>query len=169
MKLFPRTVLLALVAGTVLAGCAGKRSEPETETETAKGAPLARQITTSDYCGLTAPGLVYLDSSKALQAFSSLNGQMISLASAAGLDFQREHLLVIALGRKPTGGYALTLNSAVLEGKKLALTAHVRTPSPDRVVTQALTTPCAVVAVTAKGWNGVEVRGNGLTPMTRSR
>lgn len=159
----------------ILAGCAGKNVDSGQgvgtgkNVETRQQVPLARQITASDYCGLTAPGLVYLDSLKALQAFRSLKGQMLSLDSASSLDFQREHLLVVAMGRKNTGGYGLTLADAAMEGATLAVTARVRVPAPDSMVTQALTTPCVVLAVKADGWDKVVVRGDGLTDMARTR
>ncbi|WP_152207726.1 protease complex subunit PrcB family protein [Marinobacter changyiensis] len=172
MKMLLPVMLSTLL---ILAGCAGKNGNPDQsvgtgkDVETRQQAPLARQITASDYCGLTAPGLVYLDSLQALQAFRSLNGQMLSLDSAASLDFQREHLLVVAMGRKNTGGFGLTLADAEMEGSTLAVTARVRTPAPGSMVTQALTTPCVVLAVKADDWNRVVVRGDGLTNMTRTR
>lgn len=166
-------VMLATL--TILGGCAGKNGEPDQNVGTGKNveakqqAPLARQITASDYCGLTAPGLVYLDSPTALQAFRSLNGQMLSLNSVSTLDFEREHLLVVAMGRKNTGGYGLTLVNAAMEGSTLAVATRVHTPAPDSIVTQALTTPCVVLAVTAGDWDKVVVRADGLTNMTRAR
>lgn len=172
MKMLLPVMLSALM---LLAGCAGNNGEKDQDVGTGKGvetrqqAPLARQITASDYCGLTAPGLVYLDSQKALQAFRSLNGQMLSLDSASSLDFQREHLLVVAMGRKNSGGYGLTLMNTVMEGSTLAVTTRVHTPAPDSMVTQALTTPCVVLAVTAGYWDRVVVRGDSLTNMTRAR
>lgn len=171
-----KMLLFVLVASLlILGGCAGQNGEPDQDVgtgkdvETRQQAPLARQITASDYCGLTAPGLVYLDSLSALQAFRSLNGQMLSLDSASSLDFQREHLLVVAMGRKNTGGFGLTLMDAVMEGPVLAVTTRVQTPAPDSMVTQALTTPCVVLAVTADDWDKVVVRGDGLTNMARTR
>lgn len=172
MKIVLSVMLSALM---LLAGCAGNNGEKDQNVGTGKEvgtrqqAPLARQITASDYCGLTAPGLVYLNSLKALQAFRSLNGQMLSLDSASSLDFQREHLLVVAMGRRNTGGYGLTLTDAAMEGSTLAVTTRVRAPAPDSMVTQALTTPCVVLAVTADDWDKVVVRGDGLTNMTRTR
>jgi hypothetical protein len=172
MKVFVFVLLSAL---TILSGCAGKHDEPDQDVGTGKNAgakqqaPLARQITASDHCGLTAAGLVYLDSLTALQAFRSLNGQMLSLNSVSSLDFEREHLLVVAMGRKNTGGYGLTLVNAAMEGSTLAVVSRVHTPAPDSMVTQALTTPCMVLAVTAGDWDKVVVRGDGLTNMTRTR
>ncbi|MEX0606169.1 MAG: protease complex subunit PrcB family protein [Marinobacter sp.] len=171
-----KIVFLGLLSAfLMLSGCAGTNGESDQDVGTGKEvdvkqpAPLARQITASDYCGLTAPGLVYLDSLNALQAFRSLNGQMLSLDSASSLDFQREHLLVVAMGRKNTGGYGLTLADAAMKNSTLAVTTRVHSPAPDSMVTQALTTPCVVLAVTANDWDKVVVRGDGLINMTRAR
>ncbi|WP_166264181.1 protease complex subunit PrcB family protein [Marinobacter caseinilyticus] len=163
MSLFYRTLLPSMAAVILLAGCAGSPKETD------QGAPLARQLTASDHCGLTRPGLVYLDSLKAQQAYSSLNGQMFSFAAADNLDFSREHLLVVALGNKPTGGYGLTLESASYQDESLVITAKLRQPPAGAAVTQVLTTPCVVLAIAAEGWGNIKVQGHGLTTMTRAR
>lgn len=50
--------------------------------------------------------------------------------------------ILVSGGEKPTGGYTLDIDSVILttEGK-ISVTAHVRKPSPDMMVTQALTYP----------------------------
>ncbi|MFO8140286.1 MAG: hypothetical protein R6T87_00005, partial [Marinobacter sp.] len=58
-KNFIRITAMALAA-TLVTGCAINRSA------TADGAPLARQVTESDHCGLTAPGLVYISNASEL-------------------------------------------------------------------------------------------------------
>jgi hypothetical protein len=50
-------------------------------------------------------------------------------------------------GRKPTGGYSLAVESARLEGDAVTVTLALKEPSPDAMVTQALTYPYAVAAV----------------------
>ena len=65
------------------------------------------------------------------------------------VDFARDYVVLIDMGQRPTGGYALKLaqpSVAVEEG-----TATVRVdwiePPPGAFVTQALTSPCLVLAV----------------------
>lgn len=158
----PAVVLWAALA-SVLAGCASQ------VVTTASGAPLARQVTASQHCGLTAPGLVYLTSVDQVRALSELPGQTINLSSLAAIDFSREHLLIVALGRRNTGGYGVTLAGSEQLGDELRLAMDVRSPAPDALVTQVITTPCTALAITASGWQTVTVHGEGLPAMSRRR
>lgn len=165
MPLFHRQPPMAsvMILTLVLAGCAVNRSE------TAEGAPLARQVTQSDHCGLTAPGLVYVSSAQQVPMLAELPAQNLSLEPLRALDFEREHLVLVGLGQKPTGGYGVTLESSVIAGDTLQLRVSVRRPAPGSLVTQALTTPCAVIAISPEDWERLEVSGDGLGTMTRQR
>lgn len=160
---FRRVGALLSLSALLLAGCATQRQA------TASGAPLARQVTASEHCGLTAPGLVYLTSADEVRALSGLPGQAINLSSMAALDFSREHLLLVALGQRSTGGYGLTLAASEQLGDTLQLEMDVYRPAPDAMVTQVITTPCTALAVTASGWRTVTVHGEGLPTLSRSR
>ncbi|MEP6408011.1 MAG: hypothetical protein ABJ061_15960, partial [Marinobacter sp.] len=92
------TLTVALVAG-----CAINRSA------TADGAPLARQVTESDHCGLTAPGLVYVSNAEDLDKLAQLPTGNLALSMLRAIDFTQEHLVLVGLGQKTTGGYGLTL------------------------------------------------------------
>ena len=50
-------------------------------------------------------------------------------------------------GEKPTGGYSLAVESARLEGERVAVRLALEEPAPDAIVTQALTYPYAVAVV----------------------
>lgn len=152
-----------LLTCTFLGGCASHLAATES------GAPLARQVTTSDHCGLTAPGVLYLSRADEVDALSSLPAQTLNLSPLARLDFSREHLVIVALGQKPTGGYGVTLLGSEQVGDELRLEVAATAPAPDSMVTQVLTTPCSVMAVTAEGWDEVTVFGKGLQTVSRSR
>lgn len=132
-------------------GCASTRSE------TAEGAPLARQITQSSHCGLTAPGSVHLTSPDEVERLAALPARNLSLAPLKRIEFEREHIILVALGQKSTGGYGVTLSSSKIRNGTLDLTVAVTEPAPGTLVTQALTTPCAVIAVTAEGWSDIQI------------
>jgi len=155
-------VASALFAVAV-AGCATSR------TETAGGAPLARQITASDHCGLTAPGLVYLRDASAVNALERLPARTMTLAALRSVDFSREHLVLVGLGQQRSGGYGVALAASEITSDTLRLTVQVRRPAPGAMVSQALTTPCAVIAVSPHGWDELEVSGEGMTTLTRQR
>lgn len=124
-----------LVATLLASGCASSRSE------TAEGGPLARQITQSAHCGLTAPGHVHLASRDEVQRLEALPGRTLSLESLKTIEFEREHVVLAAIGQKPTGGYSVTLDSSEIRGGTLELKVRVTEPAPGTMVTQALTTP----------------------------
>lgn len=151
------------VAITLVAGCAVNRSA------TASGAPLARQVTESDHCGLTAPGLVYISNASDLDKLGRLPSGNLAMKKLRALDLEQEHLVLVGLGQKPTGGYGLTLDTAEIADDVLELTLNVRKPASDAMVTQALTTPCAIIAITPEEWDQLRVSGEGLATITRAR
>ncbi|MDX1635261.1 MAG: protease complex subunit PrcB family protein [Marinobacter sp.] len=163
MNILSHGLTLGLVAA--LAACGSTPSV----TVNSKGAPLARQITAADHCGLTAPGLVHIENTSELSKFRQLPQQNLNLPAADTIDFDSEHLLVVGLGQKPTGGYSVTLTSYALHGEELDLGVVVNKPDPQMMVPQVITTPCAVLAISAGGWQTLDVNGDGLDEMTVSR
>ncbi|NMT65478.1 protease complex subunit PrcB family protein [Marinobacter orientalis] len=161
MRFIKITVLV--LALTLAAGCSVSRSA------TADGAPLARQVTESDHCGLTAPGLVYISNASELEKLASLPAGNLSVNQLRAIDLEREHLVLVGLGQRPTGGYGLTLESAEIIDDVLELTLNARKPAQDAMVTQALTTPCAIIAITPEDWERLRVSGDGLDTMTREQ
>jgi hypothetical protein len=147
----------------MVAGCAVNRSA------TAEGAPLARQVTESDHCGLTAPGLVYISTASELDRLARLPSGNLSMNQLRALDLEQEHLVLVGLGQKSTGGYGVTLESAEIADDVLELTLNAREPAADAMVTQALTTPCAVIAISPEEWEQLRVSGEGLGRFSRQR
>ncbi|MEE2763101.1 MAG: protease complex subunit PrcB family protein [Pseudomonadota bacterium] len=133
------------------AGCA------VSQTETESGAPIARQIAQSAHCGLVAPGHIHLASATEVDRLESVPDRRLSLASLREVPFGTEHVVLVALGQKPTGGFSVTLAGAEIVDEELVLSVKVQEPEPGMMVTQALTTPCAAMAVTASGWADIRV------------
>ncbi len=150
-RLYQVIATSVLITGSMVAGCAVNQAE------TASGAPLARQITQSAHCGLSAPGHLYLNSKDQIHQLEALPGRNLSLDPLRTIDFSQEHIVLVALGQKPTGGFSVTLAGAHLSGSELELSVRTREPAPGAMVTQALTTPCAVIAVAANGWDKVRI------------
>jgi len=156
-------LVVGLSCALVLAACTTRLSE------TADGAPLARQITASDQCGVGSQGLTYLSKEDDLARLGEWPMQNLSMKSLRALDFDREHILIVGMGQKPTGGFGLTLaNSQIVDGT-FRMTVFLRRPPADAVVSQALTTPCVVLAITPEHWQRVEVNGNGMDTLELDR
>ena len=62
-------------------------------------------------------------------------------------DPEKEGVLWLEMGVKPTGGYALELDDpeATVSGGVAVVSVRWRAPAPDMFVTQALTSPCLVL------------------------
>lgn len=146
-----KAISVAVFASAFVAGCA------VSQTETQSGAPLARQIAQSAHCGLVAPGHIHLASASDIDRLDALPGRRLPLASLRSIQFGSEHVVLAALGRKPTGGFSITLAGAEIVDDELVLAVDVQQPAPGMMVSQALTTPCAAIAVTASGWDSIRI------------
>lgn len=149
--------LVQLVAGCVLlVACAA----PDT-VDDKFSVPMARQVTQSAHCGLTGPGLAYVRTPERLQQLLELPAQNMAIQQLRQVDLAKEHLVFVTLGEKPTGGHSVSLASAEMENNDntLRLVMAVRAPAPGTMVSQAITSPCAVVAVPATGWLEIRVSG----------
>lgn len=149
--------VVSLLAGcALLMGCASSDTAEEKASE-----PLARQVIQSAHCGLTGPGLAYVQTPERLQKLLELPTQNMAVQQLRQVNLEQEHLLFVTLGEKPTGGYSINLASASVESPEntLLLSMAVRSPAPGTMVTQAITSPCAVVAVPATNWPEIRVSG----------
>jgi hypothetical protein len=154
---------IGLLVGLMLAACTTQYYS------TADGAPLARQITASGQCGVGSEGLTYLSKEDDLAQLGTWPMQNMSMKPLRALDYDREHLLIVGLGQKSTGGFGLTLANSRIVDNTLKLSFFLRRPPAGALVSQALTTPCAVLAITHEYWNNLEVNGNGLETLRLSR
>jgi hypothetical protein len=80
-------------------------------------------------------------------------------ASPAPVDFTREVLVLVAMGVRPTGGYALALADPEVKLADGVATIVVRFegPPPGAMVTQALTSPCLLIRLPREGVRAVRV------------
>ncbi|TVQ25412.1 MAG: protease complex subunit PrcB family protein [Spirochaetaceae bacterium] len=96
------------------------------------------------------PGAQTIRTSEQLEAVLQEMGQTdLTRRNAAlgGVDFERQVVVAAFLGRRRTGGYSLELTE-VERGSEF-ITIHMRelSPSPDAMVTQALTWPAVLILV----------------------
>lgn len=155
------SVAITVVVMAALSACAGGDVDAAVEED------LVRDLGGASQCGFHGRRLVYMDSRARLKALAETRG--MSIPAPGNHDFSRTHLLLVAAGRKPTGGYGVTLEDSRIRDGELQITVEVRSPSADQMVTQALTSPCALLAVTAEGWSRVRVSGPGFDELSVSR
>ncbi|WP_227537538.1 protease complex subunit PrcB family protein [Marinobacter litoralis] len=118
-----------------------------------------RQITQSAHCGLTGPGVAYVDSTKDLDSFLGVRGQNMATGVIRQVDLAQEQLIFVTLGQKPTAGYSLGLAEVGQENGTLKLQMDLKAPEPGMMVAQVITSPCVVLAVAGGNWGRVEVTG----------
>ncbi len=70
-------------------------------------------------------------------------------------DFEKESVVILLAGLKRSGGYSVEARGVTLEGRVLVVDAVVKSPPPDAIVTMALTSPFAVIAVNTKALDSV--------------
>jgi hypothetical protein len=66
------------------------------------------------------------------------------------IDFTKESVVLLLAGSKPSGGYSVEPRGARLDSNVLVVDAAIKSPPPDAIVTMALTSPWAAIAVDAK-------------------
>lgn len=133
------TILLFLL---VAVGCSsgngsGASDRPPETSEEPRELPVERISSGEPGQGPGRPRVVLAPSAEALSA--EIGGNVPSSGEGT--------YLAAYWGRKPTGGYSLSVESARRTGNEVTIHLVLKEPSPDAMVTQALTYPYAVALV----------------------
>jgi hypothetical protein len=92
-----------------------------------------------------------------LKTWKLVAGNQIPLPTAPKIDFSKSRMVTVFLGQRPTGGYSIRYKSATLEGNVLNLVMETISPSPDRMVTQVITSPFVMLEIKNTQFNAVQV------------
>jgi hypothetical protein len=77
-----------------------------------------------------------------------LNATGSTLLTDLRIDWDRESVIIVAMGTKPTGGYGVVITNVLLDkNKSLNVIASVREPGQGEAVRQALEHPIAVAVI----------------------
>ncbi|HYG66627.1 MAG TPA: protease complex subunit PrcB family protein, partial [Anaeromyxobacteraceae bacterium] len=136
-------------------GCEGVREVPVSVARAASQCPLPGE----------EPSVVLVTDAEGWRtAFPPLPG---AVASEAPADFGREVVVVIGMGRRPTGGYAVELArpAAAVKDGIAAIQVAFRSPPPDAMTTQALTSPCLAVRLPREGVREVRIADERSRPV----
>ncbi len=155
--------LAVLAVCVVLAGC-GSTGPQQSEAP----APAVRQVTQSAHCGLTGPGLVWVATAPQREKLLDLAGQNMATGMVRKVDLSRERMVFVTLGQRSTAGYSVGLDEFSVDQKVLTLRMRVREPAPGKMVAQAMTSPCVVLAVSPVDWQRVKVTGVAEQPLVKS-
>lgn len=74
-------------------------------------------------------------------------------------DFSAGRVVIVAMGQQPNAGYSLGLADERVELRQGAATIRVawRTPAPDTIVAQVLTSPCMAVYLASTAVDSVNI------------
>lgn len=131
----------------LLLGCPGTRGEQATDANS------ARMLYADTVCSAsTDTRAAWVNSGNELATSLRALSRTAFQASAPDVpevDFIDDSVLVLQMGQRPTGGYALRLAQArmVVEDGTAMVRIEWIEPPPGAFVTQALTSPCLVLAV----------------------
>ncbi|PAV25069.1 hypothetical protein CF392_12860 [Tamilnaduibacter salinus] len=132
-----------LLASAALTGCAAIGSS----------GPVVTASLSSSHCGFTAEGLTLVSSESDWQQLQQ--DRVGALPPWPARDDRS--MLVISMGERPTGGYSIEMRDARIRDELLVIDVLVERPG-DGMVSQALTTPCAILNVPSEGWDEVVVK-----------
>lgn len=85
------------------------------------------------------------------RAWSELHARMTPVPDAPELDFAEHHVVLLAMGSRPTGGYAIDVASMTVEDGRLVVAVREIEPGAGCITTQAVTQPAFAVTVPAVG------------------
>lgn len=76
------------------------------------------------------------------------------------IDFEREQLILVAMGNKPTTGYFIDWSNdpATLENGDLHLPVEFRDPPSDRIQAQVITSPCRIFSLPKTEYHHIKLR-----------
>ncbi len=96
--------------------------------------------------GYSEPRCLVVRSAEQLETmWRKLHRSRSPLPSMPELPFESGVVLAAFMGQKPTGGYAITIESARLRGAEVIVELNRKVPGPGDIVTQALTAPYHLV------------------------
>jgi hypothetical protein len=77
----------------------------------------------------------------------AFNGPVEPMPAPPAINFSERMVVVAAMGERPTGGYAIAIESVHAADGKLMVRVEERSPGADCATTQALTAPVTAVVI----------------------
>ena len=143
---------LVLLLGLVSLGCNHARQPTDATGQPPGAVTLATEpieaMAQVAYSGIQDRRRTVLRTRAEWEAFwRELTSNHLPPPPPPAIDFDRRMVLVAAMGSRPTGGYAISIERVwEAEGRVTAVVREV-SPGPDCAVTQAFTAPVAAVSV----------------------
>lgn len=147
----PRTTIpIVLVLASPLLPACGNRSPHLVAFSQDPTPVIAEPLFTDSYSGIDdARRLVIRDAGTWQAVWAEVVGQRTPVPEPPSVDFARDMVILAAMGRRGTGGYAIAIDEVSAEGGAGELRVVVRetAPGPGCMTTQALSAPVTAVRV----------------------
>lgn len=149
-----RYAMIALtVAWLGTMSCGGRPVSGEGEPQLGpqeSTAPAMEEIITQAVSGITTRRRMVIRQPSGWAALwdEAMAGR-IPAPETPALDFDRFMVVVAAMGSRPTGGYAISIDDITLEGDRLVVSVLEVEPGPGCMTTQAFTAPWTAVRIPA--------------------
>ncbi|MGE0081838.1 MAG: protease complex subunit PrcB family protein [Thiohalomonadaceae bacterium] len=143
----------ALLLGLSVAGCA-----PVVRSD-----PSARALESDLHCGREFPtsAATWIDNAVDFEtAYRRINRISIeTLVELPNVDFGRDGVLLVEMGRRGTGGYSIDLatEQVTRAGDAAQVVVHWTDPRPDAVLPQVITSPCVFIMLSRGDYERVQV------------
>lgn len=134
--------LIASLLAVLVAGCSSTLNAPATHTPLTvtrlRGEPFSFTYASQ----LRQPErLVIRDQAAWIDAWASLWPALAPIPAPPNVDFNREMIVFVALGERPTGGYSILVDSAAANAAGVTVWIGSSSPGPHCGTTQAFTQP----------------------------
>jgi len=116
----------------------------------------------SQHCAKLDEGIVLVENEAALERLSRNQFSLSEVKEKyPNLNYEDLNVIAVSLGRKPNGGYSLTLTDKKTKNKQgvLSLPIEQIKPQADQMYTQAVVQPCLVVATKKQDYGVIEAAG----------
>ncbi|MCC7199297.1 MAG: protease complex subunit PrcB family protein [Gammaproteobacteria bacterium] len=141
-----RRGVLGLAALSVVFGCAAPRSETPLELSLNRLRPDSATYTLASGFE-TAGQFVARDRATWQVLWQQVNAPHLPAPALPVIDFDREMVLVVAMGRQASGGHSLRFERVARDGEGIVVTIRREQPGSGCIVPSALTFPVDIATV----------------------
>ena|SRR5688572_13593175 len=107
-----------------------------------------RTLSQGNFSGIQTPSeIVVTNASQWAEVWTKHSAQRTPKEDAPTVDFEKETVLFVGLGTKPTGGHKVEIAEAHHTGDKTEVLVRIRAPQSGGFSIQALTAPYHAVAI----------------------
>jgi len=156
-----RAAAFALSAAALLGGCAAHRH----------GLATASVVRAGQHCGGegAGPSARWIGDERGLVGALSAGGTLTE--GTPRVDFSRDAVLAVSMGRRPTAGHSVYLHEPAVTIADGVATVVVRleTPAPGAMLAQVVTSPCLLLRIARDGIREVRVVDPAGAELARAR